>query len=139
MAIPSLSRPDADTTLIFLSLNGTYSSEVRDPWFLSTESHTYSVVSLDGASNLTTTYYVANAPVAVVACAEQHQLRNPRTGATSRLGEEEVATNAVAQSLGFNDNQIAIFNRSFFLFATFGVLALIVPYLGGSYLLAAAS
>lgn len=111
-AIPSLSRDDADTTLVFLALYAWYLSPVQDPWFSATNLSEELNSSPDGTDR-TTDFYVNDAPVNVVGCAEQHQFRNPATGAITRLGGQEVFNNLTAQ-LGFNDNQEAIFNRSFF-------------------------
>lgn len=61
-----------------------------------------------------TSFYTADALVNVVACAEQHQFRNPMTGSTGRLGGLELFANELAE-LGFNDNQKTLYNRSFFI------------------------
>jgi hypothetical protein len=118
VAMPSISRLDADTTLIFLNMNGSYLSEVRDPWFNATTPRQTMGIGADGVV-LRFPRYVASQDTNVMACLEQHQLRNPLTGATSRLGGEEVGTSAQALRTGFNENQMAIFNRSF-VFSTFG-------------------
>jgi hypothetical protein len=54
----------------------------------------------------------------------------------SPLGGEQVATQSEAQRLGFNENQMAIFMRSFFV-STWMTLYQIITFLGGSYMLAA--
>lgn len=137
-AIPSLTRPDADTTLVFLSLNASYLNEVRDPWFRSTipiiQSESYSTSTGDSFT-LNFTIYTADAPVNVVACAEQHQLRNPVTGSMSRLGGQEVVTQSQAHLLNFNEDQMNVFNRSFYI-ATEVNLYQILGRLTGSSLLA---
>jgi hypothetical protein len=133
--MPSISRPDADTTLIFLNMNGSYLSEVQDPWFHAAKPHRTMGLGADGTVQYYARY-IANQDNNVMACLEQHQLWNPLTGAISRLGGEEVGTNAQALKIGFNDKQMAIFNRSF-VYSTSGVLNSVVPALGGSYLLAA--
>lgn len=110
--------------------------EVNDPWFLANNfTDTYGV-SVNG-SDFVYKQYVPNAPVTVMACTEQHQIRDPINGAVSPLGGQEVLTHASAVRLGFNDNQLAVFNRSFALGA-FSSLAYVVPALSGSSLLAAA-
>ena len=136
MALPSLSRSNSDTTLIFLTLNATYLNEVRDPWFSATESAPIQWPAPNGTL-VDLDFYVRNKPVNVMACAEQHQMRNPITGATSRLGGQEIATYSQVSQLGFNENQLATFNRSFG-FASWLVMDQVVSALGGSYLLAAA-
>lgn len=73
-----------------------------------------------------------------MACTEQHQVRNSITGAVSPPGGEEVLTHTQAVRLGLNENQLAVFNRSFALGA-FSSLAYVVPALMGSSLLASDS
>jgi hypothetical protein len=114
VAIPELSRSDANTVLVFLSMNGSYLSEVNDLWFQAIDLRTEITPDWNGTLEHTD-YYVADARVNVLACAEQYQLRNPITGAKSRLGGEEVATQSEGQRLAFNENQMAIFMRSFFI------------------------
>lgn len=138
-AIDELSLPAADTQLIFLSRNATYLNPVHDPWFLSTAVSNTSFTFTDGSEYDMPTY-IANSesPVAVMACAEQHQLRNPSNGATSRLGGMEIAVPARALELGFNANQMAVFNRSFAV-GSWLVLCQVVPILGPASLLAMGS
>ena len=88
-------------------------------------------------TNRTTDFYTANELVTVVACAEQHQLRNVGTGATSPLGGSQIATPAQAQELAFNEEQVAIFNRTFY-HASYSILSAIAENLGGNDLLAVA-
>ena len=135
-AIPSLSRTDADTTLVFLELNASYLSEVHDPWFRSEVPSSYTWTYPDGA-NRTTDFYTANELVTIMACAEQHQLRNVVTGATSPLGGSQIATINQTQKLAFNEEQTAIFNRTFY-HASDSILAAIAENLGGNDLLAVA-
>ena len=135
-AIPSLSRTDADTTLVFLSLNASYLSEIHDPWFRSEVPVPLTWQYSDGTKR-TTNFYTANELVTVVACAEQHQLRNVDTGATSSLGGNQVSLLTEAYKLGFNEQQIAIYNRSFY-HASYSILTAIAENLGGNDLLAVA-
>lgn len=135
MAIPELTRSDADTTLIFLSQNGSYASEVVDPWFKATQKST-STLSFASGQTYNVDLYYRDAPVTVLGCAEQHQLRNPLNGATSRLSGEEIVTAKTAHQLGFNEDQMAIYNRSI-IYGSWGILWEIVPALfGGTSLLA---
>lgn len=131
-AIPSLQRYDADTTLVFLALNVSYLSEVHDPWFRATTQSTIWGTSND--SSMDTITYSRDAPVNVVACAEQHQFRNPKNGATSRLGGQELLLNDEIALL-FDSNQQAVYNRSFFI-AGDTLLSDVVTALGGDLLLA---
>lgn len=111
--------------------------DVRDPWFQATTLALSELQLIDG-SVYNISLYNPDAVVSVAACAEQHQLRNPVTGATSPLGGQEIVTLSQAQKLGFNDEQIAVFNRSFFI-AAYSTLNILVEALGGSRLLAANS
>ncbi|KPI44889.1 uncharacterized protein AB675_2328 [Cyphellophora attinorum] len=137
-ALPTLSREDADTVLVFLSINGTSLVRIDDPWLKYTTEVEAFKVNSNGTTTPTMTMYRRNAPVNVVACAEQHQLRNPRTGATSRLGGMEVNTYPVADSLGFNQNQLLTYNRSFVVGSKAGLTSVLYN-LGGSALLANAN
>lgn len=134
--IPSLIRTDADTALVFLSQNVSYMSEVHDPWFRSTTPFTFNITEGDGRTYVNHRWS-RDTPVNVIACAQQYQLRNSITGATSRLGGIEVVTHAQAQQLGFNDNQIAVFNRSFWI-ASYTLMDTTALELGGTSLLATA-
>lgn len=137
-AISSLSRTDADTTLVFLSLNASYLSPVHDPWF---EATTLTVLPdlglLPGATGPSkdTSLYNRNAPVNVVGCTEQHQFRNPNTGFTTRLGGQELFEAEEQAQLGFNENQQALYNRSFWIGSSL-ILMDVVAALGGNLLLA---
>lgn len=135
-AIPSLSRGDADTTLVFLSLNGSYLNPVHDPWFRATTSTQVPGLSTANFSK-DTAIYNRDAPVNVVACSEQHQLRNPRTGAASRLGGQDGFVDIVAL-LELNDNQQALFNRTLFIAPKTSLMNTILA-LGGDQLLAASA
>ena len=113
-SLPELYRDDADTTLVFLSINGSYMSEVHDPWFRATVPTNMTAIIYGNDSTGDYVLHSADKPVNIVACAEQHQFRNPANGATSALrGQELFVTEPT--NLTFNDEQNAIFNRSFWI------------------------
>ena len=136
-AIPPLSRSDADISVNFLASNVTYQEAVRDPWFEATVLEE-GISTVPNGTEVPLNYYRPNRINNVVACAEQHQLRNPSNGNTSALGGLEVLTRRQARELGFNDHQLQTFDRSFML-GGYSVLGYLVPALGGSQLLTAAN
>lgn len=131
---PELNGTDFDTTLVFLASNASFLSEVRDPWFRSTQLSPTSQFSYNNTETIVDLYDADNV-VTVVACAEQHQLRNPLTGVTGPLGGVEVMTRTQAQRLNLTDKQLAVFDRSLGL-ATYSLISEMVPVLGGNLLLA---
>jgi hypothetical protein len=129
--IAQLNRTDADVILNFIGHNATYTNPVNDPWFLATIPHNTSIGGLNPDSVL----YYPNQVVTVVGCTEQHQIRNPRTQQISVLGGAEILTRNLTQLVGFDQNQIALFNRSF-MPATGYVLNLIISSLGSTSMIA---
>lgn len=63
--IPQLQRTDADVTLVFLQNNVNYTARVDDMWFSATN-RTPGSIGEDGL-------WVADDPISVMGCTEQHQ------------------------------------------------------------------
>lgn len=67
--ISALTPSDADTSLFFLSFNGKYTAEVKDPWFSAGKEY-----HRDSPLSLVATNFERDRPISTLGCTEQHQI-----------------------------------------------------------------
>jgi hypothetical protein len=128
-AVPQLERSDADVSLLFLAQNVSYTGPIDDPWF-------YAKMSVALVGGQTQKFYgtAPDSPVSVVGCTEQHQLCNPVTSQCTGLSGLSGVLHHKWDSLGFNERQIATYNRSFAV-ASDSILSATTQILGAKHML----
>lgn len=103
--ISQLQRTDADVTIMLLAQNGiSYSTPVRDPWFMAATPVLHGISSTQNLS-----LYIDSNPVHVLGCADQFQLCTQTHTKCTPVTNSDALYDAVI-NMGLNDVQLGIWS-----------------------------